>query len=74
VEHSSDSGLRGFSAFLAAGAAVAAGADVAGAGAVVCANAEPIRSTEAKAVATAREDRVIMGAPQVEEARKVGWR
>jgi hypothetical protein len=38
---------------------------------VVCANAEPIRSTEANAVAAIREDIVIMAAPRVEEACNV---
>src|SRR5207244_1210849 len=60
LEHSSDAAVRGFSAFFSAGAAVvfAAGAGVAGA--VACAKAEPINSREAKAVAIAREDIVLM--------------
>src|ERR1700686_3140166 len=62
-EHSSEAAVRaGFSAFFSAGAifgaGVAAGAGVAGA--VVCANAELIRSRDAKAVAAAREEIVIM--------------
>src|ERR1700688_1011761 len=58
-EHSREAAVRGFSAFLSAGAIFVAGAGVAGA--VACANAEPIRSRDATAVATAREDIVIMG-------------
>jgi hypothetical protein len=57
VEHSREAAVRGFSAF--AGAIFVAGAGVAGA--VACANAELIRSRDAKAVAAAREDIVIMG-------------
>jgi hypothetical protein len=50
-------------------------ASVFAAGAGVCANAEPTRSRDAaKAVAIAREDRVIMEAPRVEEARNVAPR
>src|SRR6202795_2206479 len=64
-EHSRDAAVRGFSAFFSAGAAFAAGAGVAGV--VVCANAEPIRSSDAKAIAATRVDMVIMGAPRVEE-------
>src|SRR5258708_7795330 len=62
-EHSSEAAVRGF---FSAGAALAAGAAVSvlAAGAVVCANAELISSRDAKAVAAAREDRVIMGAPR----------
>jgi hypothetical protein len=41
------------------------------AGAAVCANAELISSRDAKAVAAAREDNVIMGAPQVGKGRTV---
>ena len=44
-EHSSDSALRGFSAFFSAGAILVAGAGVAGA--VVCAKAELIRNRDA---------------------------
>src|ERR1700757_1869263 len=56
-EHSSEAALRGFSA-LAAGAA-------AGAGVVVCAKAEPSsRSEAASARPAAREEIVIMEAPQ----------
>jgi hypothetical protein len=59
-EHSRDAAVRGgFSAFFSAGAVFVAGAGVAGA--VVCANAELIRSRDATAVAAAREDIVIMG-------------
>src|SRR5947209_7933407 len=58
-EHSSDAAVRGFSAFFSAGAAFVAGAGVAGA--VVWAKAELIKSKDAKTVAAAREDRVIMG-------------
>src|SRR6202171_4349256 len=61
VEHSSDAAVRGFSAFLSAGAIFAAVAGVAGA--VVCANAGLIRSREAKAGGAAREEIVIMGNP-----------
>src|ERR1035437_9038078 len=74
-EHSSDAAVRGFSAFFSAGAIFGAGAVFAVgagvAGAVVCANAELIKSRDAKAVAAAREDIVIMGAPRVEEGRNV---
>jgi hypothetical protein len=65
-EHSSEAAVRGFSAFFSAGAILVAGAGVAGA--VVCANAVLIRNRDAKAVAAAREDIVIMEAPRVEEA------
>src|ERR1700681_3513522 len=58
-EHSREASVRGFSAFFSAGAIFVAGAGVAGA--VACANAELIRSRDAKAVAAAREDIVIMG-------------
>src|SRR4030081_3444487 len=64
-EHSSEAGVRGFSAFFSAGAILVAGAGVAGA--VVCAKAVLIRKRDAKAVAAAREVIVIMGAPRVEE-------
>jgi hypothetical protein len=70
-EHSSDAAVRGFSAFFSegvifvagstffsAGAILVAGAGVAGV--VVCANAELISSSDARAVAAAREDNVIM--------------
>jgi hypothetical protein len=40
----------------------------------VCAKAELISSSDAKAVATAREDRVIMAVPQVEEGSTVAPR
>ena len=52
---------------LAAGAAAdfAAGAGVAGA--VVCAKAAPINSRDAKAVAAAREEMFIMGAPRIKK-------
>jgi hypothetical protein len=76
-EHSSDAAVRGFSAFFSAGAifgagaVFAAGAGAGVAGAVVCANAELIRNKDAKAVAAAREDIVIMEAPRVEEDRNV---
>src|SRR5450755_4590023 len=56
-EHSREASVRGFSAFFSAGAIFVAGAG----GAVACANAELIRSRDAKAVAAAREDIVIMG-------------
>ncbi len=66
LEHSSEAAVRGFSAFFSAGAILAAGAAGAGvAGAVACANAEPIRSRDANTVAVAREDRVIMGGTSV---------
>src|ERR1700737_305528 len=71
-EHSSDAGVRGFAAFFSAGAigaVFAAGAGVAGA--VACANAEPISSRDAKAAAAAREEIFIMGAPRVEDSRNV---
>jgi hypothetical protein len=65
LEHSIEAAEWTIGAFLAAGAA--------GAGAAVCAKAaELIRSRDATAVAAKREDRVIMGAPRVEEGRKVG--
>jgi hypothetical protein len=55
---------------------VAAAGDLEAAGAVegagVCAKAEPIRKRDATAVAARREERVIIGSPQVEEVRKVG--
>ena len=54
---------------LRCGAVLAAGAGVA-----VCANAELISNRDAKAVAAAREEIVIMGAPRVEEARNVAPR
>jgi hypothetical protein len=71
LEHSSDAAVRTGALESAFGAAsvFAAGAGAAGVG--VCANAEPIRSTEAKAIAAAREDIVIMEAPLVEEGRNV---
>jgi hypothetical protein len=71
-EHSSDAVVRGFAAFFSAGAigaVFAAGAGVAGA--VACANAEPISSRDAKAAAAAREEIFIMGAPRVEDSRNV---
>jgi hypothetical protein len=74
LEHSIEAALRGLSAFFAAGAVVAAGVSVLSAGAGVCANAALIRSREAKAVATAREDIGIMAAPRVEEARNLARR
>src|SRR5438876_11054236 len=61
-EHSSEAAVRGFSAFFSAGAIFGAGV-VAGAGvvgAVVCANAEPISSRDAKAVAATREEIVVI--------------
>src|ERR1700694_1588251 len=74
-EHSSDAAVRGFSAFFSAGAMGAVfGAGAGWGGAAVCANAELIRSRDAKAVAAAREDMVIMGAPRVEEERNVAPR
>jgi len=57
-EHSSEAAVRGFFSAGAIGVVFAAGAGVAGG--VVCANAELIKSRDAKAVATAREDTVIM--------------
>src|SRR6266568_1405547 len=60
-EHSSEAAVRGFSAFFSAGALVSAlGASVL-AGAVVCADAEPISSSEAMAVAVARAEIFVMG-------------
>src|SRR5262249_47160264 len=56
-EHSIDSALRGFSAFL--GAAVVAGA----AAGAVCAKAVLASRRQAKAAATAREESVIIRAP-----------
>jgi hypothetical protein len=41
---------------------------------VACANAELISSRDAKPVATAREDIVIMRAPQIEELRTIALR
>src|ERR1700733_9212570 len=58
LEQASDSGLRGFSAFLAG--VVAAGA---AAGAAVCASAEPAKNSEAMATAAMREEIFIMEAP-----------
>ena len=55
-----DSGLRGFSAFLAG--VVAAGVEAAGA-VVVCANAELARKSEATTAAAVRENMGIMEAP-----------
>src|SRR6266478_1968412 len=55
-EHSREAAVRGFSAFFSAGALVSVlGASVL-AGAVVCADAEPISSSAATAVAVAREE------------------
>jgi hypothetical protein len=67
-EHSSEAAVRGFSAFFAAGAVFVAGGE---AGVVVCANAELIKNSEAKAVAAMREERFVMGSPQVEKSTKV---
>src|SRR5215813_5975637 len=58
LEQASDSGVRGFSAFLAG--AVAAGA---AAGAVPCASAEPAKNNDAMATAARREEIFIMEAP-----------
>lgn len=55
-----DSGLRGFSAFLAG--VVAAGVEAAGA-VVVCAKAEHARKSSAIVAATARKEMVIMETP-----------
>ena len=60
LEHSSEAALWTMGALVS----------VLAAGAGVCANAEPISSMEAKAVASAREDIVVMGAPQVKEAHR----
>src|SRR6476620_5022461 len=73
LEHSSEAAVRGFTVFFSTGAILGAGV-AAGAGVAVCAKAELISSSDAQAVATAREDRVIMGAPQVEEERRVAPR
>jgi hypothetical protein len=70
LEHSIEAAERGLLAVVAAAAGgVEAPGAVAGAG---CAKAEPIRKRDATAVAARREERVIIGSPQVEEARKVG--
>ena len=72
-EHCSEAAVRGFSAFFSAafgaGAVFAAGAGVAGA--VVCAKAELMSSSDAIAVAAAREENVIMTVPRVEDAHTV---
>src|SRR3954467_7616684 len=73
LEHSSEAAVRGFAAFFSAGAIFAAGVAV-GAGVAVCARAGLIRSSDANAAATAREDRIIMGAPRVEEGGSVAPR
>src|SRR6516162_8221180 len=62
-EHSIDSGLCGFSAFLAG---AAAGVEDAGA-VVVCAEAVPAKSSEAMATTAARDVIVIMEAPSEKE-------
>src|SRR5437879_164389 len=60
LEHSSEPGVRGFSAFFAAGALVSVlGASVL-AGAVVCAETAPIANSEAMAVAVMREEIFVM--------------
>src|SRR5260221_10687304 len=60
-EHSSEAAVRGFAAFFSAGALVSAlGASVL-AGAAVCADAKPISSSEAMAVAVTREEIFVMG-------------
>src|SRR5215813_13851537 len=59
-EHSRDSALRGFSAFLA-------GAAAAGAGVVPCASAEPAKNNDTTATAAMREEIFIMEAPLDEE-------
>jgi hypothetical protein len=58
-EHSSDAVVRAFFSAGAIGAVFAAGAGAAGG--VVCANAELIKNSDAKAVAAAREPIVIIG-------------
>jgi len=68
-EHSTEAAVRGFAAFFSAVAAFAAGAGEAGG--VVWAKAEPIKSKDAKAVAAAREDKVVIGSPRVEKTGKV---
>src|ERR1700730_5941411 len=60
LEHSSEAALWTIGALVSVFAA----------GVVVCANAEPTSSMDAKAVASAREDMVVMGAPQVKEAHR----
>ena len=62
-------GLLFRGAAFGAGAVFAAGAGVAGV--VVCANAELMSSSDATAVAAAREEKVIMTVPRVEEGRTV---
>src|SRR3954470_24427256 len=64
-EHSSEAAVRGFSAFFSAGALVSdLGASVL-AGAAVCAEAAPISSSEATAVAVAKAEILIMGLPRL---------
>src|SRR5882757_5399153 len=63
LEHSSEAAVCGFSAFGALASALGAASLAAGAaaGAVVCADAEPISRSEATAAAVAREEIFIMG-------------
>jgi hypothetical protein len=79
-EHSTDAAVRGFTAFFSAGAIFGAGSAFGGAvlaagagvaGAVVCANAGLMSSSDARTAAAAREDKVIMGAPRVEDGANV---
>src|SRR4051812_44372609 len=69
-EHCREAAVRGFSAFFSAGAIFGTGAAFAAggcvAGGVVCANAEPKSSSDATAVAAAREENVVMTVPRVE--------
>src|SRR3954447_12445372 len=65
-EHSSEAAECGFSAFFSAGALASAfGASVLAAGAVVWAVAAPISSNEATAVAMAKAEILVMGAPRL---------
>jgi len=71
LEHSIEAAERGL---LVVVVAAVDGWEAAGAveGAGVCAKDEPIRKRDAIAIAARREERVIMGSPQVEEVSKVG--
>jgi len=67
-EHSSEAAVRGFCAFFSAVVAFAAGAGAAGA--AVCADAELISNSDAKAIAAAREIIVFMGHLMIEERQR----
>ena len=70
-EHCREAAVRGFSAFFSAGAIFGTGAAFAAGeavvGVVVCANAGLKNSSDAMAVAAAREENVFMIVPRVED-------